>query len=212
MAGTPQPGPPYRGRSVAGRDDHVRRLDHRGDLRALGQAELADRLHRDRGDQAGAASVQLDVGDRLAGVDAPDTGRDLVAGAQLHRFGSSASSVMPRAYARLPMAAEPAAAGVSAGRSGALRMTGPWRDRSRPVLDADPAQVPRDPAIVSGPRGDGQLDHGFVVAVVTAAIAERIVQVGPPLRGGHQAGLDEREPVEEPRDVGAAARDERRVP
>src|SRR5579875_4178108 len=85
--------------------------------------------------------------------------------------------------------------GSASAGSGALRMTGPWRDRSRPVLDADPAQVPRDPAIVSGPRGDGQLDHGFVVAVVTAAIAERIVQVGPPLRGGHQAGLDEREPV-----------------
>jgi len=43
-----------------------RRLDHRGDLRADGQAELLDRFpHRDRGHQAGAACVQFDVGDGL---------------------------------------------------------------------------------------------------------------------------------------------------
>jgi hypothetical protein len=44
------------------------------------------------------------------------------------------------------------------------------------------------------------------------ALAKRVVQVGPPLRGRHQAGLHQRAPVEEPCDIGAAARYERRVP
>jgi homogentisate 1,2-dioxygenase len=42
-------------------------------------------------------------------------------------------------------------------------------------FDADPAQVPRGPAIVPGPFGDDQLEHGFVVAVVLSEVAERIV-------------------------------------
>jgi hypothetical protein len=35
--------------------------------------------------------------------------------------------------------------------------------------------VPRGPAIVPGPLGDDQLEHGFVIAVVLSEVAERIV-------------------------------------
>ncbi len=59
--------------------------------------------------------------------------------------------------------------------------------------------------------GTSSLTTGVVV-IVPAALAERFVQVGPPLRGAHQAGLDQREPVEEPGDAGPAAPDERGVP
>src|SRR6478736_4579467 len=90
MAGAPDG---RRRRSPGGEDD-VRRLDHGGDLGADGQAELLDRLHRDRGHQAGAARVQLDVGDGLAVVDARDAGRDLVPGAQPHSCYSFVS-VLP---------------------------------------------------------------------------------------------------------------------
>src|SRR6516164_2158032 len=83
------PGPcswPLAGRRESvGREDDVRRLDHRGDLRASLQAELLDRLDGDRGHQAGAARVEFDVGDGLAGVDAGDAGGNLVTGAQRHR-------------------------------------------------------------------------------------------------------------------------------
>src|SRR5215471_411509 len=91
-------------------------------------------------------------------------------------------------------------------------LTGPGRDCSGLVLGADSAQMPRDPAIVGGWPGRDQLEHGFVAAVGIPAVAERIVQVGSPLRGGHQARLYQREPVEESHDVGAVTRDERRVP
>src|SRR5580693_6324031 len=70
--------------SVRDGEDDVRRLDDDGHLAALDQPEVADRLHGDRGDQAPAAGVERDVGDRLSGVDAGDHGRDLVASAQLH--------------------------------------------------------------------------------------------------------------------------------
>ena len=64
--------------------DDVGRLDHGDHLGALGQAELADRLHRDRGDQPHAVGVQFHVGDGLPRVDAGHPGRDLIARAQLH--------------------------------------------------------------------------------------------------------------------------------
>jgi integrase len=47
---------------------------------------------------------------------------------------------------------------------------------------------------------------------VLSGNAERIVQLGSPLRGGDQPRLNQREPVEEPRDVRPAPRYERRVP
>ena len=43
---------------------HPGRLDHRGDLAALGQAEIAYRLHRDGGHQAHTTGVEFDVGYR----------------------------------------------------------------------------------------------------------------------------------------------------
>jgi hypothetical protein len=76
------------GHAVTRGQDDVGGLDHGGDLGADNQAELLDGLHRDRGHQAGAARVQFDVGDGLAGVDARDAGRDLVPGAQPHECRS----------------------------------------------------------------------------------------------------------------------------
>jgi hypothetical protein len=79
------------------------------------------------------------------------------------------------------------------------------------VLDTDPAQVPCA-AIVRGGFRDHQLEHGRVLAIVPPAVTEGIIQVRPPLRGSHQARLNEREPVKEPGDVGTTARDERGAP
>jgi MFS transporter, ACDE family, multidrug resistance protein len=85
---TASPGAP----SVAvGRDHDVGGLDHGGDLAALGQAELLDGFHGDRGHQADAVRVQFDVSDGLSGVDAGDTGRDLVPRTQGHVWDSSVS-------------------------------------------------------------------------------------------------------------------------
>ena len=77
-------------------------------------------------------------------------------------------------------------------------------------LDADSAQVPPDPAIVGGRREGGQ--HRFAVAIGILAAAERVVQIGSPLCRGHQARLNQREPVEESSNAGGVTRDERRVP
>jgi 3-hydroxyisobutyrate dehydrogenase len=65
-------------------DDHVRGLDHRDDLGALGEAEFLDGLHGDRGHQADAACVHFHVGDGLSVVDADDRGGYLVPRAQRH--------------------------------------------------------------------------------------------------------------------------------
>jgi 3-hydroxyisobutyrate dehydrogenase len=65
-------------------DDHVRGLDHRDDLAALGKAELLDGLHGDRGHQANAGCVHFHVGDGLPVVDADDSGWYLVPRAQRH--------------------------------------------------------------------------------------------------------------------------------
>jgi NAD(P)-dependent dehydrogenase (short-subunit alcohol dehydrogenase family) len=70
--------------SVAGGQDHLRRLDHGGDAAALGQAEFLDGLHGDGSHQADAVGVEMDVGYRFTGPDAGDTGRNLVARAELH--------------------------------------------------------------------------------------------------------------------------------
>ena len=59
-------------RRLAGRrgsgdgEDDVGGLDDRGDLAALGQAELADRFHGDGGDQAHPVGLKFHVGDGLA--------------------------------------------------------------------------------------------------------------------------------------------------
>jgi hypothetical protein len=76
--------------------------------------------------------------------------------------------------------------------------------RAGSVLDADPAQMPGDAAIGLGWLGNDQPEHGYVAVTVIAGMAERVVQLRPPPRGGHQAGLNQREPVEEPCDIGAA--------
>ena len=52
--------------------------------------------------------------------------------------------------------------------------------------------MPRGPGLVLGRLRDGQPDHGFVVAILLGALAERIVQVRPPLR---RADLREPEQV-----------------
>jgi hypothetical protein len=70
--------------SVCYGEDDVGRLDDRYDLAAGRELELVGRLHGDRGDQPGAARVELDVGGGLPGGDAGDRGRDLVARAELH--------------------------------------------------------------------------------------------------------------------------------
>ena len=72
-------------------------------------------------------------------------------------------------------------------------------------LNADPAQVPRGPLIVPWMFEDGRLERGFVAVAARAGINKGVVQVGSPLRGGHQAWLNEREPVKEAGDVGPAA-------
>jgi hypothetical protein len=59
--------------------------------------------------------------------------------------------------------------------------------------------VPRAPTIILGPPRGAALEQGFALVVVLAGNAERIVQVGSPLRGGNQPGLNQRESVEEPR-------------
>src|ERR1700728_2612437 len=69
---------------VGGGDDHVRGLDDRDHAAALGQAELPDRLHGDRGHHANPVGVEFDVDDGLAGLDGGNGGRDLVARAELH--------------------------------------------------------------------------------------------------------------------------------
>jgi len=71
-------------RSEVRRDDHVRGLDHRDDLAALGEAEVLDRLYGDRGHQADAARVQFDVRDGFPVVDGGDPGGYLVTRAQRH--------------------------------------------------------------------------------------------------------------------------------
>src|SRR6266513_5144899 len=43
------------------------------------------------------------------------------------------------------------------------------------VLDADPAQVPADPAIVGGRLGGDQIEHGFAAIIGILAVAERVV-------------------------------------
>src|SRR6266480_522839 len=65
-------------------EDYVGSLDDRGDLAALGQAELADGLHRDGGDQAHAVGLEFHVGDGLAAVDACHSRWDLVPRTELH--------------------------------------------------------------------------------------------------------------------------------
>ena len=80
------------------------------------------------------------------------------------------------------------------------------------VLAADPAQVPCGSGVAPGQLEGDWLEHGLVVAIVLRALPQRVAQVGSPLRGAHQTGLNQREPVEEPFDVGAATRDQRRVP
>jgi hypothetical protein len=45
--------------------------------------------------------------------------------------------------------------------------------------------VPRGPGVILGRLGSDQPEHGFVVVIVLAAPAERIVQVRPPLRGAY---------------------------
>src|SRR5487761_1083219 len=74
--------------SVGDGHDDVGSLDHRGDLAALGQAELACRLLGDRGNEPDPARLQLDVGDRFPGDDAGDPGRDLVSRAKPHDMRS----------------------------------------------------------------------------------------------------------------------------
>jgi hypothetical protein len=56
------------GGSSVGGENHVRRLDHGGDVAPLGQAQLANRLHGDRCDQSHAVRRELDVGYCLTGV------------------------------------------------------------------------------------------------------------------------------------------------
>ena len=73
---------------VGDADDHVRGLDDRDHVHALGQAEFGGGLGRDGGDQAHAAGVQLDVGGGLAPGDARHLRRDLVTGAEPHGFRS----------------------------------------------------------------------------------------------------------------------------
>src|SRR5919197_62098 len=75
-----------RERASVGDSHHdVGRLDDRGHLGALLQAELAYRLDGDRGDHAQPVDVELDVGDRLARGDPDDPRGELVARAELHR-------------------------------------------------------------------------------------------------------------------------------
>jgi hypothetical protein len=61
--------------SAPGGEDHLGRLCHRGDLAALGEAKIADRVHGDGRHQAHSIGVELDVGYRLAGLDGGDPGR-----------------------------------------------------------------------------------------------------------------------------------------
>jgi hypothetical protein len=75
--------------SAAGGEDHLGRLDHRGDLAALGEAEIADRVHGDGRHQMRTIRVEFDVGYRLTGLDGGDPGRDLVACAQFHGYSLS---------------------------------------------------------------------------------------------------------------------------
>src|SRR5713101_6063150 len=74
--------------SVGDGDDDIRGFDDGGDLAALGQAELADRLDRDGGDQAHPAGLKFHVGDRFASVDARDPCWDLVPRTELHEYVS----------------------------------------------------------------------------------------------------------------------------
>src|SRR5580704_14698305 len=71
-------------RSEVDGDDHVRGLDHRDDLAALGEAEVLNGLNGDRGHQAIAASVQFYVRDGFPHVDPGDPGGYLVTRAQRH--------------------------------------------------------------------------------------------------------------------------------
>jgi len=58
------------------------------------------------------------------------------------------------------------------------------------ILDADPAQVPRA-AIVLGRFRDDHLERGRIIAIVVPPlVTEGIVQIRPPPRGSHQAGLN----------------------
>src|SRR5262249_39918588 len=72
------------GPSVAGRDDHIGGLDHRGHRGSLGEAELVDGLDGDRCDQPLTVDVHRDIGDRLALGDAGDGPDELVPSAELH--------------------------------------------------------------------------------------------------------------------------------
>jgi hypothetical protein len=70
--------------SVGDSEDHVRRLDERRHLRALGEPELLGGLDGDRGDETETVAVQFDVRRRRAFGDRRDRGGELVARAELH--------------------------------------------------------------------------------------------------------------------------------
>src|SRR3984885_10226881 len=77
-----------------GCDDHIRGLDHGGDLAALGQAKLLDCLDGNRGDESLAGDVEHHVGDRLAPADLGHGSAKLISRAELH-CGSPLSFVRP---------------------------------------------------------------------------------------------------------------------
>ena len=52
--------------------DHVRGLDHRDHIASGLEPKLTDCLNRDRGDEAHAGDVELDVRDRLPAADRDD--------------------------------------------------------------------------------------------------------------------------------------------
>jgi hypothetical protein len=81
--GTPEPWLSALRDSVGDSEDHVRRLDERRHLRALGEPELLGRLDGDRGHEANAVAVQFDVRRRRAFGDRRDGGGELVARAEL---------------------------------------------------------------------------------------------------------------------------------